>query len=174
MIFVRLDENISYKIAPAAELLRIPGQPAFESALKLGQRGLADEHWMAIFGRRGKQDDRRIVFTADAFTVQERVTAEVNAVTIFYTPTRFWRPLGRLGQAAYILRWMSRSLDLAKVHAPGAQFQLPRSFNTRLEPRVLPSILERAARASVRGKPHRARRFARTPGGRRHKKPPAT
>jgi hypothetical protein len=161
VIFIRLDENISHKIGEAAELLRIPGQPTFETPAQLNELGLADEHWMILFGRRGRSKDRRIVISGDDFTGPERATAELNKITVFYTPKMYWRPLGHLGQAAYILRWLPVMIEIAKTHPAGAQFQLPRSFNTSVAPTLLESVLTKIVKRS--GRPRRPRQLAPAP-----------
>jgi hypothetical protein len=161
VIFVRLDENISHKIGLAAELLKIPGQPAFETPTGLNELGLPDEHWMARFGRRGQSRDRRIVVSGDDFTEPERITAELNKITVFYTPKMYWRPLGHIGQAAYLLRWLPSIIEIAKSNQAGSQFQLPRSFNIDVAPKLLESLKTKVVTRP--GRPRLVRAPAPTP-----------
>jgi hypothetical protein len=151
VIFIRLDENLSPKIGRAAEAIKIRQDVVFETPHGDGSLGASDVHWFSDFGKRGGVADLRIAFSQDGFTDAERVVAELNKITVFYTPrTRYWRPLRRVGQAAYILRWLLRIIELAETSPPGTQFGLPPTFNTKAVVRTYKPLLGRKSR---RGRP---------------------
>lgn len=161
MIFIRLDENVSHKIGLAAELIGIQRGITFESPHSMNELQLPDHHWMALMGARGGPRDVRIAFSGDGFNEAERATAEINNITVFYTPKMFWRPLGCAGQAAYFLRWLPTIIAMAKANAKGTQFQLPRSFNVDADVTTVPRIL---AKKVVRpGRPKKPRTIAPAP-----------
>ena len=101
MIFIRLDENVSYQLGHFAEKIGIPQNVVFDSAHQTGQAGMLDPDWMTRHSKRGRARDLRIAFSADNFTDAERALAEVLKITLFSTPYMYWRPLRRLGQTAY-------------------------------------------------------------------------
>lgn len=147
MIFIRLDENLSPKIGRAAEVVKIRQDVVFETPHDDGSLGAADVHWFSEFGKRGGPADLRIALSQDGFTDPERVVAELNKITVFYTPrTRYWRPLKKVGQVAYVLRWLPRIIELAEASEPGTQFILPPTFNTKAQVRTYKPLLGRKSR----------------------------
>lgn len=150
MIFIRLDENISYKIGEVADLIRIQQGIQFEAPHPNAETGLADQHWMEILGKRGKRSDLRIAFSGDYFNEAERATAEVNNITVFYAPRNYWRGLKRVGQAAFVLRWLPKMIELATSLPAGTQFQLPASFNPDVKVKLLDRILGKKVTRSGR------------------------
>ena len=161
MIFIRLDENISYKIGEAAELIGIRQGVQFEAPRALGEEGLPDEHWMVRFGQRGKKSALRIAFSGDYFTDPERATAELSRITVFYAPRKYWQHLRRPGQAAYVIRWLDRIIDLASTAPAGTQFQLPASFNPETSVKVLDRIIGKVVTRP--GRPRKPRKPAAAP-----------
>lgn len=161
MIFIRLDENVSHKIGEFAEGVGIPHDVVIDTPEKLRQRGLADVDWMTAHSQRGGRRDVRIAFSGDTFTDRERAVAETLGISLFYTPFMYWRPLRRMGQAAYFLRWLPTIIEIAKANPPGSQFRLPGHFNPRANLRPLRSI---TGRMTVRpGRPRKPRKVAPAP-----------
>lgn len=157
MIFLRLDENVSHKIAKAAKLIRIPPGLDLESARAAGDEGKGDTAWIELFASRGGPEDIRAVFSGDgrmrANTV-ERVALESAGLVVFFAPQPAWSNLGRFGQAAYFIRWIEKIVEIARTAPPGAQFHLPNSFNVEVPVRRLPSAVKRLpARKSRRARP---------------------
>lgn len=160
MIFILLDEGVSPKIAEAAERIGIPEGVAIDSVNSQGMRGAADEDWMTALSKRGRAADLRVAFSADNFSDPERALAETLKITLFSTPIMYWRPLLRHGQAAYVLRWLPRIIELARAHPAGSQFRLPHSFNTGLQLQPLRAITTHKTRRSGRPAKPRPRRAA--------------
>lgn len=145
MIFIRLDECVSHRIADAAERIGIPQTVKFESPERRGEKGLKDVPWMLRFAKRGKAVDRRVVFSSDGqmkFNEVERAAAETAGLIVFYAPRfDFWRHLHSQGQAAYFIRWLGKIVETAETAQPGQQFQLPSTFNIKTPIKALPSVL---------------------------------
>lgn len=145
MIFFRLDECISYRIADAAKTIGIPQGVVFETPHSRKEKGMKDVPWIASFAKRGKLTDRRVVFSSDGrmrLNEVERAAAESAGLIVFYAPKfDFWRHLHSRGQAAYILRWLDRMAAVAASASDGAQYQLPSTFNTAVKIRELPSVI---------------------------------
>lgn len=143
MIFVRLDENVSYRLGEFAAAIGVPQNVQFDAPHLRGETGATDPDWMTAHSARGKPSDLKLAFSADDFTDAERALAEFLKITLFSTPKMYWRPLKRLGQTAYFLRWLPRMLELAALHPSGSQFRLPRNFGSG--PGLVPmkSILSR-------------------------------
>jgi uncharacterized protein YecE (DUF72 family) len=161
VIFILLDEGVSPKIAEFAGKVGIPQGVVLDTATSMGQRATPDQDWMTLLSKRGSAADRKVAFSADSFTDAERALAETLKVTLFSTPRMFWRPLRRLGQAAYFLRWLPRMLEMTATHPAGSQFRLPSHFNTASVIRPLPSII---GRKTVRtGRPAKPRAPAAAP-----------
>lgn len=154
MIFLRLDECVSHRIADAARMIGIPSGVVFETPHDLDEAGLTDVSWIATFAKRGKDKDRRVVFSCDSrlrHNEVERVAAESAGLIVFYAPKfDFWRHLHKRGQAAYIIHWLERMAKIAAAAPHGAQFQLPSNFNTKSNVRQLPSLLSQKARKGGR------------------------
>lgn len=146
MIFIRLDENVSFKIVEAAKLIRIPQGVELESARATGDEGEPDTAWIAKFATRGRGTDVRVVFSGDGqmrSNIAERVALEEAGIVVFFAPQPAWRDLGRAGQAAYLLRWLETLAETAKTAPTGAQYHLPNSFNIEVPIRKLPSAIKR-------------------------------
>ncbi|WP_296595518.1 hypothetical protein [Phenylobacterium sp.] len=157
MIFIRLDENLSHHIAAFATKIGIPQHVVIEAPVPLNEQGLPDATWMELFAKRGRPRDRRAAFSADDFTPAERALAEELGITLFSVPASFWRPLKRLGQVAFVLRWLTRMIELIEQHPPGTQFRLPRSFNPGSKVQPLDRIRDKKV---VRpGRPRRPKRM---------------
>lgn len=143
MIFIRLDENVSHHIADFARQIGIPRDVVIEAPTPLKETGLSDTTWMERLAKRGRPKDRRAAFSADNFTPAERAHAEALGITLFSVPRMFWRPLLRLGQVAFVLRWLPRIIDLIKTSPAGTQFRLPASFNPTVRVRQEARMLEK-------------------------------
>lgn len=145
MIFLRLDECVSHRIADAAKALGIPQSLKFESPHALGEKGLKDVPWMARFAKRGRAADRRVVFSSDGRMKSnevERAAAEAAGLVVFYAPRfSFWRHLHSRGQAAYFIRWLDKMVSTAEAANPGDQYQMPSTFNVKAQIKLLPSVL---------------------------------
>ena len=87
MIFLRLDECVSYRIADAAKTIGIPEGVVFETPQHRQETGLEDVSWIAGFAKRGKPTDRRVVFSCDGrlrLNEVERAAAESAGLIVFY------------------------------------------------------------------------------------------
>jgi hypothetical protein len=92
------------------------------------------------------------VFSADIamrYTEAERLALEQARITVFYAPGQWWRALGRLHQAAYVLRWLTAMYELGMTFPNGVQFKLPQNFSGNSALRPLPSLLRAAERRRV-------------------------
>jgi hypothetical protein len=162
VIFIRLDENISPRVGRCVEAIKIRQGVDIQWPGKDGTLGAKDPEWMTALGKRGGESDVRIIISQDGFTDPERVHAEINKISVFYVPHRaFWGGLKKVEQAAYLLRWLARIIELAETSAPGTQFALPSTFNTRVKVKTYKALLTRKNRrgSSLR----RKRRLASTP-----------
>lgn len=137
MIRIRLDENLSHKIAQAIRALRIPSDVKIESALEEKESGLSDVSWIELFTRRGG----RCVLSGDGmmhYREPERAALEAGGLVAIFVPVpRFWRPLRKWGQAALILRWYPVIEIMARTAEPGSHWRIPPSFSpdiTKLRP----------------------------------------
>jgi hypothetical protein len=147
VIFIRLDENISPRVGRCAEAVRIRQGVDIQWPGKDGTLGAPDPEWMNALGQRGREADIRISISQDGFTDPERIVAEVNKISVFYVPERrFWGDLKKVEQAAYLLRWMGRIIELAETSPPGTQFALPATFNTRVKVKAYKPLLGRKNR----------------------------
>lgn len=147
MIFLRLDENISPRVGRCVEAVKIRQDIDVQWPGKDGSLGAPDREWMKALGRRGKESDLRITISQDGFTDLERIDAELNKISVFYVPHRsFWGKLRKVEQAAYMLRWLARIIELAETSPAGTQFALPPTFNTKVKVRTYKPLLTRKNR----------------------------
>lgn len=161
MIFLRLDENVSHRIAEAARAIGIPQDLKIETPHGQRESGLSDVDWVRRFAQRGRSDDVRVAFSGDGRmrdNEAERVALEDAGIILFFAPGKgFWRELRKEGQAAYFIRWLPKLLEIAKASKPGQQYKLPSSFNPRADLRPLaPIALKRVLRP---GRPRRNRKL---------------
>ncbi len=161
MIFLRLDENVSHRIAEAAKVVGIPQDLKIETAHGQRESGLSDVDWVRRFAQRGRAQDVRVAFSGDGRMREneaERVALEDAGVVLFFAPGKgFWRELRKEGQAAYFIRWLPKLLEIAKASNPGQQYKLPGSFTPRADLKPLASI---ASKSVLRpGRPRRDRKL---------------
>jgi hypothetical protein len=132
VIFIRIDENVSHKIADVAKAIGIPQGVIFETPFSRGETGVKDIPWIGDFATRGKPTDIRIVFSADAFMyfdISERLALQDAGHVVFFVHQPWWRDLARMKQASYFFRWFERVLEIAAGASPGDQFRLPKHFD---------------------------------------------
>lgn len=145
MIRIRLDENLSHKIAQALRALGLPSDVKIESPHEQGEAGLDDVSWIETFSRRGG----RCVLSGDGmmrYREPERAALEAGGLIAIYVPVpAFWRPLRKLGQAALIVRWYPVIEELARTGTPGTHFRIPTSWSPDLSKlRPMPRVVARA------------------------------
>lgn len=154
MIFLRLDENVSYKIAEAAVTIGVPQGLQFEAPQTLGQTGMKDIPWIEALSKRGRPQDVRCVFSGDRLTEPERAAAETAGLIVFFAPVWWWRKLRRLRQAAYVLIWLEAMIEMAVSNPSGSLIQLPMTFSPRADLKPMASVLRTVSRP---GRPRRPR-----------------
>jgi hypothetical protein len=156
VIFLRLDENVSHRIADAAERIGIPQGLQIEHPHRTKERGMKDIPWIKAYAARGKRGSIRVVFSADEnmrFNEPERLALQEAGLIVFFAPIPWWRGLHRQGQAAFFLRWMLRMVEVAKVSAPGDQFRLPDHFRVDVALKPLPRVGAEARRRRRQRRP---------------------
>jgi len=127
---IRFDENISYRIPLALRELRLPPGIEVESSTATNERGAEDVDWITAFAIRGG----RCVVSGDE-RMRDRpperaALEEAGFVAIFPPEGRFWKPLGMLGQAAFLIRWFPVIVELARDAEAGSHFRLPSVWTT--------------------------------------------
>lgn len=125
MTLIRFDENISFRIPAALRELRLPADIIVESSSETGEQGLADVDWITAFAARGG----KCVVSGDERMRDrppERAALEsAGLVAIFPPEGRFWKVLGLMGQAAFLIRWFPVISELAQTAPAGSHFRLP-------------------------------------------------
>ena len=89
MIFLRLDENVSHRIADAARAIGIPQDLKIETAHGQRESGLSDVDWVSRFAQRGRSRDVRAAFSGDGRmrdNEAERVALEDAGIVLFFAP----------------------------------------------------------------------------------------
>lgn len=129
MTLVRLDENISFKIAKAWRVLDLTKELQFETPKERRELGYQDVDWISAFASRGG----KCLISGDAKMrniVFERAALQASGLIAIFPPAgHFFRDLRAAGQAGYLTRWLLVIQDIATTADVGEHFRLPADFS---------------------------------------------
>ncbi len=103
---IRADEHVSPEIVRAVRDMALSPGWEFSSVIEVGDRGLADEHWITRFAQEGGA--AIISADTDFLRTPPQVLAVLNTgMRVIHLPPR-WASAGCHLQAAHILLWWGR------------------------------------------------------------------
>lgn len=132
---IRLDENISYRVADAL-LAYLANRAGFEvSHCSYANPGAKDPSWLRAFA----DDDGDVIISGDAQILQhwpDLVAYTESGLISFFPPPAFGKMKG-YSRAAFMLLWWPAVIEKAKLSERGDRWRLPMNWtadHTRMEP----------------------------------------